>query len=235
MTPEGMFFKAIIFDLDGTLIDSAPQVLASVNMVLGRNGHRPLTNDEIIPLLGLGARHTIEGAFRAVDGEKTAGEIDRCMEDYLNHYLDDPTSQTVIYPGVMEALKKFHAAGMVMGVCTNKPSATTRLVLEGLGLMRFFVAVKAADDVAEPKPAAGHVHDTLAAMNADAIHAVMVGDSESDIVAARSARIPSVAVTYGYCKSDPADLGANVLIDRFDQLPGVLADGTIFKRSAAPS
>ncbi len=235
MTPEGMFFKAVIFDLDGTLIDSAPQVRASVNKVLAGHGHRVVTDDEIIPLLGRGARYTIEGAFAAVDGEKTALEIDRCLEDYLNHYLDDPTSRTVIYPGVIEVLEKFHAAGMVMGVCTNKPSTTASLVLEELGLMRFFAAVVAADDVANPKPAAGHLFETLAAMGADAVHAVMVGDSESDIAAARGARIASVAVTYGYCKSDPAGLGADVLIDRFDLLPGVLADGTIFERDAATS
>jgi len=227
--------NSILFDLDGTLIDSAPQVRAAVNMVLKDHGHRMLAGDEIVPLLGRGARQTIEGAFMVTGGKKPSDFIDRRVDDYLRYYLDDPKSHTVIYPGVIDVLNQMRGLGIAMGVCTNKPSLTTHTVLEALGLTEFFAAVMAADDVKERKPAAGHIFETLASMGVNTERAVYVGDSEIDMAAARNAGIPAIAVTYGYCDTEPENLDADILIDTFDQLPDALIRNDLFKSdSPAP-
>ena len=223
---------ALVFDLDGTLIDSIPQVAAAVNATLAEAARPILTLAAVRDMIGEGARVTIERAFAATGG--TGGvDIGAMIDRYLAHYLADPASHTVVFPGVIEVLEEFRRMGAVMGVCTNKPGATTRPVLDALNLSRFFAAVVTADDTRHRKPSGRHVLDTLAAMNADSARAVFIGDSEPDMAAAHDAGIPAVLVTYGYGRAAVADLPAAARIERFRDLPIAVAGIMAHKRGTA--
>ena len=218
MTP----LPALVFDLDGTLIDSIPQVAAAVNATLAEASRPPLPLPAIRTMIGEGAKATVERAFAAtggIDGIDLGARLAR----YLVHYLADPASHTVVYPGVFDVLEQLSAAGARMGICTNKPGATTRPVLDALGLSRYFTAVVTADDTRHPKPDGRHVLETILAMNAELGLAVFVGDSKHDLAAARDARVPAVAVTYGYGYSRDEAMTAAACIDRFQDLPAAIA------------
>lgn len=211
----------IVFDLDGTLIDSIPAVAAAINRLLEEMALPVLSTADVTTMVGEGARATLERAITAAGGE-IGDRVEALERRYLEHYLENPAANTVIYPDVLAVLQRFRDQGIRMGVCTNKPGATTRPVLDALGLASFFDAVSTADDTRFRKPDGRHVLETLAAMGAASSGAVMVGDSETDVAAARNAGIPVVAVDYGYCHVPVADLQANVLISRFADLPDAL-------------
>lgn len=213
---------ALVFDLDGTLIDSIPQVAAAVNATLAEAARGPLALAEVRDMIGEGARVTVERAFAATGGLNGI-DVDAMIERYLVHYLADPASHTAVFPGVIEVLEQFSGAGAIMGVCTNKPGATTRPVLDALGLSRFFAAVVTADDTRYRKPDGRHVLDTLAAMRADRAEAVFIGDSEPDLAAARDAGVPAVVVAYGYGRAVVARMPAAARIERFHDLPAAVA------------
>ncbi|MHA1597176.1 MAG: HAD-IA family hydrolase [Alphaproteobacteria bacterium] len=218
-----MALKSLILDLDGTLIDSVPAVTAAVNVVLAEGGRAQLSVDEVMGMVGRGALATLEEALDATGG-RVDGEADALMGRYLEAYLDDPAASTVIYPHVVEVLSALHGGGVKLGICTNKPGATTRPVLDALGLSELFSAVVTADDTAFPKPNGRHILETLAIMDCDAAGAVYVGDSETDMAAANDAEIPAVFVTYGYCHVEHGRLNAQAMIDDFGDLPRVLED-----------
>ncbi len=216
-----MGIEAIVFDLDGTLIDSVPDVRAALNRILAEEGRRPLALDEVKSMIGHGATVTIEKALEATGPAGAAEYVADFLERYLDTYRQRPTEHTVVYPGVLKALEHF-TGGVAMGICTNKPRATTLPVLEALELDRFFSAVTCGDSVPHPKPDGRHVLLTLEMMNADPTAAALVGDSESDISAALDAGIPAVCVTYGYSHVPVESLGADAIIESFHDLVDAL-------------
>ena len=213
---------ALVFDLDGTLIDSIPDVRAALNRALAEEGRRSLALDEVRAMIGDGARITIERAMATTGDPGSPDVLDAVTDRYMAHYLADPAGHTVIYPGVVSILQHFKAAGITMGICTNKPRVTTLAALDALGLAPFFAAVLCGDAVPHPKPDGRHVLAVLEHLGAEPAAAAMVGDSEPDIAAARDAGVASVAVTWGYAKADPAALGADAVIDDARALPRVL-------------
>lgn len=213
--------KSIVFDLDGTLIDSVPAVAAAINQVLAREGREAISVAQAKAMVGGGAMETLLLALQATGGGDAA-QASALMGRYYEAYLDDPAANTVVYPGVMEVLESFSAGGVAMGICTNKPGETTRPVIEALGLDKFFTATLTPADTQFPKPDGRHVLETLAAMGRTADGAFFVGDSETDVSAANDAGIPVVCVTYGYCHVPFAELDTLALIDTFGELPGVL-------------
>lgn len=206
---------AVIFDLDGTLIDSIPDVLNAVNATLAHFDRAPLTLQSIRKMVGHGANAMLDMAFDAAGGGPVP---DDALEIYLRAYSDNPTGATVVYDGARQALSALVERDVLLGICTNKPSGITRLVLDRLGLTPCFAAIVAADDVARRKPDACHVWTTLEAMGRPACRAVMIGDSATDVQAASAAGIPSVVVTFGYDGVAALRLGANASIDHFDDL-----------------
>ena len=213
---------ALVFDLDGTLIDSVPQVAAAVNATLVEAARPTLSLAAVCDMIGEGARVTLERAFAATGGTGNV-DIGAMTERYLVHYLTDPAAHTVVFPDVIEVLEQFRRAGAIMGICTNKPGATTRPVLDALNLSRFFAAVVTADDTPYRKPDGRHVLDTLEAMGADRNRAVLIGDSEHDLAAARNADVPAVFVAYGYDHAVVAEMPAAARIERFRDLPAAIA------------
>lgn len=222
MKDSGQPFRALIFDLDGTLIDSAPDVCASINRALAEHGRRQITLAETKALIGQGGRVLAERALALTGQPGKADEIEHLLKGFLATYAERPVEHTVVYPGAREALQVFCAAGVRLAVCTNKPKATTEPVLNALGLTKFFAVVSCGDQVPHRKPDARHVLRVVEELGTTLRTTALIGDSENDIVAARSADIPSVAVTFGYAHMPHAELGADALIDRFEELPEAL-------------
>lgn len=214
--------ETVVFDLDGTLVHSLPDIHAALNAVLPAMGRRVLAEAETRLLIGGGARALIADAFRATGRAGTEDEIEGCFARFLSAYEACPASRSHPYDGVVACLEGFSARGMKLCVCTNKPEGLTHLVLRGLGLARFFDSVVAGDTLALKKPDAAPVLEALARAGGRAETAVMVGDSQTDAGAARAAGLPFIAVSFGYSKVAPATLGADALIEHFDALPAAI-------------
>ena len=215
-------FQALIFDLDGTLIDSAPDVCASVNWVLVETGRRELTLAETKGMVGWGGRVLVEKALALTGEPGTPEDIDRALDAFLFTYAAHPADHTTVFPGAIKALKKFKADGVKMGICTNKPTATTPPVLKAMGLEGYFDVISCGDAVPHKKPDGRHVSLVVEGLGATIETTAMVGDSESDFSAAIDAGIKSVAVTFGYAHAPVDTLGADALIGHFDELLGAL-------------
>ena len=225
-----MDFRAIVFDLDGTLIDSVPDVRAAMNRVLTSQGHPEISLDQALTLVGEGARAMVEKAMALGGTPAPEARLDDLVADYIGYYRRYPVVHTRIYPGVIAVLDSLAQRGVRLGICTNKPLVMTELVLRTLGLDKYFGGVASGDSVPHRKPDGRHVEHTLKLMGAGKARAVMVGDSETDVAAGKDAGLPVVAVTYGYARVPAEGLGADVLIDDFAALPGALDD--IARRSA---
>jgi phosphoglycolate phosphatase len=224
-------YQALIFDLDGTLIDSAPDVCASVNRVLEADGRRPLTLAEITDMIGWGGRVLMEKALAATGDAGTPQDIDRALDSFLATYADHPADHTTVFPGVIAALERFKAAGIKMAICTNKPTATTPPVLSAMSLNGFFDVISCGDAVPHKKPDGRHVLFCAERLGVAPDAAIMVGDSENDINAAIDAGVRSVCVTFGYAHVPLEEIGADVLIDHFDDLAPALEN--IYQTAAA--
>jgi phosphoglycolate phosphatase len=218
-----MRFRAVVFDLDGTLVDSAPGLAVSLNRVLEEEGRRPLGLDAVKTMVGDGIHVLLDRACAASGEPLTAQETDRAVARFRAYYADDSIRHTSLNPGARDVLEHFTQRGIAMGLCTNKPHGATLPLLAGLEMERYFGAVLGGDSVAGiRKPDPGHVLAVLDALNVPPGDAVMVGDSPNDVRAGRSAGLPVVAVTFGYPLGPIEALGADVLIDHFDELAAVL-------------
>ncbi|MBT3765565.1 MAG: phosphoglycolate phosphatase [Rhodospirillaceae bacterium] len=216
-------FKAIIFDLDGTLIDSVPDVRAAVNRVLDEIGRPSLSLEDITGMIGEGAQVMLKKVM-----EQTGGYTPDMEEEYLGRFLETykahPADHTLVYPGVFNVLDQLKADGISLGLCTNKPSTTTLPAVAALDLEKYFEAIVCADMVKHRKPDGRHLLNILERMGADPKSAVMVGDSETDIAAAVDAGLPAIAVSYGYCHVPLDELPCDILIDNMSELPRALAE-----------
>jgi phosphoglycolate phosphatase len=205
--------KAVIFDLDGTLIDSDPDILAALNRVLAAHGLATLTRAEIKPMIGDGAAVLVVRAFAARGGEGGEAELAEFLEDYNANAV----VETAPYPGIVEALEALQAAGHRLAVCTNKPAGAARSILRTLGLERYFAAVTGGDSTPYRKPDPRHLAATLADLGITG-NAVMVGDHANDINAAAGLGLPSIFVSWGYGQAQGTHSIANAA-----ELPGLIA------------
>lgn len=219
----------LLFDLDGTLVDTAPDLVETLNVILDRHGRTALPLESVTRMVGDGARALLERGFAATGDP--APDIDALTAEFIDIYVAACTVHSRPFEGVVETLEGLAAAGHRMAVCTNKPQAPSETILENLGLMRFFETVAGGDRFAVRKPDAGHLLGTLDLMaagdkargGADGEAAVMIGDSRNDVASARNAGLPVVVVSYGYTMIPPAELGGDALVDRFAEIPAALA------------
>lgn len=215
--------RAVVFDLDGTLIDSAPDIRAALNRVLAEAERPALDLATIKLLVGDGARSLVARGFETAGGALAPPALDAAYARFLALYEGpDATGLTRPYPGVVETLGRLRDDGFKLGVCTNKPDRATEEVLDRLDLARFFDAAIGPDHVPARKPDPAHLQAVLAALAVERDAAVMVGDNANDVAVARAAGVPVVAVSYGYPRMAPQALGADVLIDRMTDLPAAL-------------
>jgi len=208
----------VLFDLDGTLVDSAPDLHGALNHSLARAGRDLVDLTHVRNMVGQGARVLLERGLAATGGLPSADVFEELVEEFFDYYEDHLIDHSVPYEGVVAALEAFEKAGTTMAVCTNKPMRFAVPLLQQMGLSKFFTATTGGDSFPVRKPDAGHITGTLEQMNFSNGTALMVGDSDSDISAARNAGIPSIAVTFGYTEIPVADLNPTHIIDHFDEL-----------------
>jgi phosphoglycolate phosphatase len=212
----------LVFDLDGTLVDTATDLIATLNVILEREGLKPVPFDSARSMVGHGARVLIERGLAANGVTLPANEIDRLFDAYLAHYEAHIADTSRTFPGVTEALDACSAAGWVLAVCTNKPEKLSHILLDALDLSRYFAAICGADTFAERKPSAIALIGTIERAGGDPSRAVMIGDSKTDIDTARAAGIPVIAVDFGYTPVPVTELGPDLVISHFDDLVAAL-------------
>ncbi len=216
-------FKAVVFDLDGTLIDSAPDLRVALNKVLTAHNRPPVNLRQVKMMVGDGAAKLVERAFAATGDEPEASRLARLTTEFLSFYEGHSADLTRPYPGVPETLSTLKAQGLALGVCTNKPEAATREVLRDLTLDGFFDAVLGGDSIdGARKPDPRLLQGVLDAMGVGANHSVMVGDAANDVGAARALGMPVIVVSYGYTRIPVDDLGADRVIADFAELTAAL-------------
>jgi len=215
---------SIVFDLDGTLIDSLPDVLASLNMMLSEEKRRPLRQEELRGLIGRGVNPMIEDAY-SMTGKAIASPIklESAVTSYLEYYKANPVKHTSLFPNVRDTLNNLKKDGFCMGICTNKPYEITLLTLEGLEIDVFFKGVTGGDNLPFNKPDPRHILTTLELMKSETHRAVMVGDSLVDTKAGHNAGLPVIAVNYGYSSEPQESFGATSMIEDFALLPQAIA------------
>ena len=209
---------AFIFDLDGTLVDTAPDLLDALNVLMAREGRRLIDPVEMRHLVGRGAKVLIEQAFIETGDPVDPSRVDGLLEAYIAQYGAHIADSSRAYPGVVETLEKLQSEGVRMAVLTNKPHVMAEALLPALGLDRFFTVVYGAGKKPYLKPDARLFADVLSDLGG-AGPAVMVGDSITDVQTARNARVPVVLVSYGYTPEPAATLGADALVDHFADVP----------------
>jgi phosphoglycolate phosphatase len=208
---------ALVFDFDGTLIESAPEIRQCLNDLLGQYGRPAVSLPAVEKMIGNGVANLVERGFHATGG--LPDDVEAAVKRFVALYNAAPIEDTPVYDGVPETLARLHAAGHVMAVCTNKLYEPTVKILEGLGLARYFRVVAGGDTFPVRKPDPGHLLGVLERLGVARERAIMIGDSPNDIGCAIDAGVRSIAVSYGYTPVPPAELGADALIDRFADLP----------------
>lgn len=208
----------LVFDLDGTLVDSAPDLAAATNHVLANLNLTPVDESEIRPYVGHGALVMIERATaahgRTLDRQALHGQFDIFLAYYAEHIAD----RSRPYDGVVDALESARAKGATLAVCTNKIERHANALLTALDLSKHFSAVTGRDSLGVWKPDPGHLTGTIARARGDASRAVMIGDSETDIRTAKAARVPVVAVDFGYSVEPVAAFEPDVTISSYAEL-----------------
>ena len=214
--------QAVIFDLDGTLIDSLPDVMNALNAVLADNNRRPVTRDEAKLMVGGGAEPLLERAF-AITGDVLAPpRRTSCVEAFTEYYRANPATETTIFEGVVPALQLLAERGLQLGICTNKPHQSALQVLEALSLDVHFAACLGKTSVPFHKPDRRHYDEVLRALGVPPKRSLYVGDSETDVATARNAGVPIVLVPFGYSRAPAGDLGGDRVIGHFSELPNVV-------------
>ena len=208
----------VVFDLDGTLVDTAPDLVATLNVVFARIGLPSVPYAQARNLVGGGARKMIERGLSAEGRRLGAAEMDGLMADFIAHYSAHIADQSRPFSGLELALGALARGGCRLAVCTNKLERLARQLLEALGLAQSFVAICGQDTFKLQKPDPLFLTCTIRQAGADPRRAVMVGDSISDIAMAKAAGIPVIAVDYGYTEIPVAELGPDRVIGSLAEL-----------------
>lgn len=213
----------LVFDLDGTLAETAPDIMAALNTRLEAEGLAPLPLAAARNLVGAGARALIERGFRAAGRELAPEKLDSLFEALLEDYLTHIAVRSHLFEGVEPALRNLSGAGHGLAICTNKPEPHAVALVGKLGVAPLFRAIAGRETFAFCKPDPRHLTETIRAAGGDSRAAIMIGDSRTDVETARAAGIPVIGVSFGYTDIPMAALGPDRLIDHFDQLEGAVA------------
>lgn len=214
--------RAVVFDLDGTLVDSAPDLARLLNKVLSEYGRSQIEPARVRGFVGDGVGKLVERGFAAT-GSAAAEECRAATRRFLGYYEAEPAALTRPYGGVIETLEVLKRDGRRLGVCTNKAERVTHALLKALGIDRFFDAVIGGDTLPVKKPDPAPLQAAIERLGVGHEEAVMVGDNEHDAATAEAAGVPFVLVAYGYARVPLAELKAAATVERFEDIPGALA------------
>ena len=212
-----------VFDLDGTLAETAPDLVATLNVILREEGIPEVPLEKARDMIGAGARAMIERGFELSHKDLAPAHSDELFRRFLTIYADNLCVGSHLLDGVEDALDRLSASGYRLAVCTNKVELHSRRLLEALGIADRFAAICGRDTFPWHKPDARHLTETIAAAGGDPARAVMVGDSKTDIDTAKAAGIPVIAVPFGYTDIPVAELEPDAVIQRYSQLLGTVA------------
>ena len=219
MTDKRLAGCTIAFDLDGTLVDSAPDLIGTLNTILAEHGHPALPLTSARDLIGRGAKALLERGFTAAGAAIAEARMPGLFEQFLKIYLGRIADESRPFEGMEAALDALALQGATFVVCTNKRTDLAVALLDALDLTGRFAAVVGPDRAPAAKPDARHLLTAIALAGGDPARALMVGDSISDAGAGRAAGVPVVLVSFGYTETPAAQLPHDRLINRFDQLP----------------
>ncbi len=217
--PGRLAGATIAFDLDGTLVDTAPDLVGALNVVLGERGLAHVPQAAAGHLVGKGARALIARGFAMAGEPLREEEIGGLVTRFIEAYRARIASESRPFPGLEAALQSLSEAGATLCVCTNKRTDLSLALLDALGLTDRFVAVTGADRAPAAKPDPSHFLAAIADAGGDPTYALMVGDSANDVLSAHAAGVPVVVVSFGYTDIAPGKLGGDALIDCFEDLP----------------
>lgn len=214
--------STVIFDLDGTLVDTAPDLTGALNRVLAEEGLAPVSLNETRRMVGHGARALIENALAATGAPPDQGRVSRLVGRYLAHYKSHIADESLPFDGVIETLDALRDAEIRLGVCTNKSLALSEDLLNALNMRHYFAAIVGGDSLPVRKPDPEHLLETVRRTGGRPDRAIMVGDSGPDFEAARGAGIPVVLVSFGYGDAPPTALGPDAVVDHYREMLGAL-------------
>jgi phosphoglycolate phosphatase len=210
----------IMFDLDGTLIDSAPDLALAINSMLADHGCAPLSVGEVRRMVGDGVAMLVARALAARDCEPA--DCAAAQRSFMRHYESAATSLTTVFPGVAQALQALRAAGIPLAVCTNKPARITTDILDSLGLATYFARVMGGDSLPFRKPDPRVLLTLLGAFNVGPESSLLVGDSEVDAATAHAAAVPFVLMKHGYRRGPLTEIRCRAALENFAELPALV-------------
>ena len=216
---SGLAGATVVFDLDGTMIHTAPDLVRATNHVMAQSGLPPAPAEVITPAVGGGARAMIVAALHSAGQAPDETDMEPLLDTFTQFYMANIAEESHPFPGLIDALDFFAAARVFLGVCTNKRNANATLLLETLQLDGYFGAIVGADVLAVRKPHPDHLIETVKRAGGDPALAVMVGDSRPDIEAARAAGIPAIAVPHGYSPEPVESLAPDRIVADLAELP----------------
>jgi phosphoglycolate phosphatase len=212
----------VVFDLDGTLVDTAPDLISALNYVLAREGLPAVPLQSARTMIGQGARRLIERGLEMEDRQVSPADITRLTKDFIDYYAAHIATESRPFEGLLDALDVLAGRGFRFAVCTNKLEGLSKLLLEELGLTSRFAAICGADTFGVSKPDPVILRETVARAGGQMSSVVMVGDAGPDVGVARRANIPVIGVSFGYTDVPIADLKPDLVIDHFRDLPAAV-------------
>jgi phosphoglycolate phosphatase len=212
-----MTAHAVVFDLDGTLVDTAPDLWRATNHILTSLGRRPISLEDVRAFVGHGARALIARGLKATGDGADRETIETLVAEFVHYYGEHIAEGSAPFPGVIALLDRLAEAGFRLGVCTNKLEGLSVRLLEALDLAKYFDAVIGPDTIGLAKPDPAPYRETLRRMKHEIACSVMVGDSETDVLTARAAGVPVIGVTFGYTPRPVADFAPDFLISHYDE------------------
>jgi len=214
--------RTLVFDLDGTLVETAPDLIGALNFVLDREGLAPVPLAKARNMIGAGARKLIERGLELEDRSVSVDELNRLTKDFVAYYAEHIADESRPFEGLEAALDELEGQGFRFAVCTNKLEWLSKLLLDKLDLSKRFAAICGADTFGVSKPDPVILQQTLARAGAQLAGAIMVGDAGPDIGVARRAGIPVIGVEFGYTDVPIAELKPDRLIGHFRELPAAV-------------
>ncbi len=216
---------AIVWDLDGTLVDSAPDLATALNSVLDMRGFMPHPVEAVRAMIGNGIPVMVKRGFNAVGARPDAEQLERLILLVKQEYSTCLTQRSRPYPGIVKALEQCRALDIPMGVCTNKPETHASAILDGLGLIDYFASVIGGDSTAALKPDPLPLMTCLNELGADPARSLMIGDSAVDVGVARAAGLAIGLVPWGYTSTPVEKLGADFILRDPQDLLTILHQG----------